>query len=300
MDLKQIRYFIHVANFRSFNKAARALAIAQPALSRHIQALELELKTSLLHRTPQGVEPTQAGYMLLSRGETLLKDVEELRAAVARTVEHPSGDVTVGVPPSLSASLAPLILDECRRACPDVVVRLIEGLSVFHVEWINLGRVDLAVLTTLADPIRDLNDEELFLEDMVLVASRDFALRDRQSLSLKEVAELEVTTTHGFRAVIDPTAEAAGLKLRYTGTFDSIPIIKEILFEGRCVTILPYALVVKERFAEELPVLRITDPSPRRRVVIAHAASRVLSPAMKAVHEAVIVASKHLTVSAPT
>lgn len=73
MDIRQIRYFIHVAGLRSFSKAAKVLNVAQPSVSRQIQTLEEELHTQLLFRTTRGVEPTEAGLVLLRMGREFCK-----------------------------------------------------------------------------------------------------------------------------------------------------------------------------------------------------------------------------------
>ncbi|WP_456734713.1 LysR family transcriptional regulator [Bradyrhizobium sp. USDA 4459] len=76
MDLRQLRYFIAVAEERSFTLAARRLNLSQPPLSQHIQALEAELGTSLLYRTSRKVELTQAGEAMLLRGRAILQQVK--------------------------------------------------------------------------------------------------------------------------------------------------------------------------------------------------------------------------------
>jgi LysR family nitrogen assimilation transcriptional regulator len=107
LEFKQIRYFISVASLRSFSKAARALNVAQPALSRQVQTLEAELRTQLLFRTTRGVVPTEAGLTLVKMGESLLGYVTQLREEVSRAAEYPMDDVVVGMPQPISPALAP-------------------------------------------------------------------------------------------------------------------------------------------------------------------------------------------------
>lgn len=118
MDLRQIRYFTRVAHLRSFSKAAEQLEVAQPALSRQVQALEEELDVQLLLRTTRGVEPTDAGLVFLERGEKILISIEEMREAVVRAFEHPAGELTLGLPPSLCASFAPSCSKTLARKFP--------------------------------------------------------------------------------------------------------------------------------------------------------------------------------------
>lgn len=282
MDLKQIRYFISVANLKSFSRAAADLHIAQSALSRHIQALEQELETQLLFRTTRGVEVTDTGTVLLTMGEALLAQVEDIRTAVQRGKTLPTGSVAVGLPPSLSAMLAPLLIEECNTHYPGVAVRIIEGLGRFLEEWLRLGKIDLAVLTDFGDPT-SLAMSRLAREEMVLVATRQTIPDDRTTIPLREVTELELTITHGFRTVVDRLIEGTGLQMNYVEEFDSIPIIMDRILGQPLSTILPHGFVYGEELAGRLHVLRITDPVLTRDLMLATNPRRARTSAMQAV-----------------
>ena len=286
MDLKQIRTFIYVANLRSFSKAARALNVAQPAVSRHVQSLENDLRTQLLFRTARGVVLTEAGATLVTMGENLLSEAERVRETVMRAPEKATGRVVVGLPPSLSPILAAFLVDECRRLAPDVTLHIMEGLSIFLEEWLSLGRIDMAVLTDLGEH-PTLNRKLLVSEEMVLVggASTIRALPD--PVSVDQIASLQLVITHGFRGVIDQLVREAGLQLTYALELDSIGLIKEMLARGTFATILPYALVRQEPFAGKVDIRSIRDPKLVRNLVIATNSKRPVTSAMKTVRSIV-------------
>ena len=293
MDVRQIRYFTHVANLRSFSKAAQCLNVAQPALSRQIQSLEQELQTQLLFRTTRGVEPTEAGLVFLRLGEKILLSVEELREAVVNASEHPAGDVSLGLPPSLSAVFAPCLMEEAGRLYPDVRFRIIEGLSVFLEEWLALGRIDLAVLTKLGE-MGSLTRVNLATEEMVLVAPAGLLNPGQQSIPLRDVARLQLTITRGFRNVIDYGIRDLGIALTYATEYDSIPIIKGLLAKGECVTILPWGLVQQELFARQFAVLSIVEPRLTRDLVLAANPRRPGTAATRAIRNLVLKRTRHL------
>ncbi len=287
MELRQIRYFIHVASLRSFTKAARVLNVAQPALSRHIQSLEDELRTQLLFRTTRGVVPTDAGAALMRMGESLLAFVEQMREEVSRAAEVPSGNVIVGMPQSISPSLAPLLMEECRARLPKVGLRITEGLSVFLEEWLNVAKIDVALMTN-PGKVLTLHTSLVAQEHMVLVGAAKSMKADENKIALADIVKLPLLIAHGFRRLIDQWTEPRGIKLNYVMELDSITIIKEMIKRGFGYSILPYATVHSEALSGDLGVTRIVDPTVTRDFVVAVNARRPLSAAVKAVRDVIV------------
>src|SRR6188768_181286 len=115
MDLKQLEYFVRVAELGSFTRAAAALDIAQPALSRQVRLLEVELRQNLLVRNGRGAVPTEAGKLLLDHGRGILHQVERAREELGRVRGSLAGRVAVGLPPSVAKVLAVPLIREFRR-----------------------------------------------------------------------------------------------------------------------------------------------------------------------------------------
>jgi LysR family nitrogen assimilation transcriptional regulator len=109
MDLRQLRYFVAVAERGGFGAAASTLNVAQSALSRHIKLLEHELGGALLERGARGVAVTEAGKVLLARGRWLLGAIDDIKAEVLTENREPGGTVRLGAPSSLADNFyAPL------------------------------------------------------------------------------------------------------------------------------------------------------------------------------------------------
>ena len=287
MELRQIRFFIHVASLRSFTKAARVLNVAQPALSRHVQALEDELRTKLLFRSTRGVVPTDAGVALMRMGESMLAYVEQIREEVSRAADVPSGNVIVGMPQSIAPALAPLLMEACRARLPNVALRVTEGLSVFLEEWLNVAKIDVALMT---DPgnIPTLHTSLLAREHMVLVGSAGDVSANGEPIALGDIAKLPLVIAHGFRQLLDRWIEPRGIKFDYVMELDSITIIKEMIKRGFGYSILPYATVHAEALSGELEVRAIAEPTITRDFVVAVNARRPMSAAVKAVRELIV------------
>ena len=98
MDTRGLRYFQAVAEFGSYSRGAEFLRISQPAVSRQIRALEQELGRPLFIRHSHGVNLTDAGRMLLERGQAILRQFDQARDDISRGLAGPSGTVTLAVP----------------------------------------------------------------------------------------------------------------------------------------------------------------------------------------------------------
>ena len=220
MDLKQLEYFVRVAELGSFTRAAQALDVAQPALSRQVRLLEVELRQNLLLRNGRGAMPTEAGRLLL---------------------EHAGGFFTRWSGPAKSwgawavrwLAAWPLA---CHRACPGrwrcrshaqcvssfrrPACRSAKGLSINMQEWLTSGRLDIAVLYN-AQPNPDIELTPLLEEELVLVQPRPAGLAQDPPpgpIALKDIAQLPLvipSRPNALRMLVE--SEMANLGLRPTG-----------------------------------------------------------------------------------
>jgi molybdenum-dependent DNA-binding transcriptional regulator ModE len=129
MDLRQLRYFVAVAERGGFAAAASTLNVAQSALSRHVKELEHELGGKLLERGARGVSVTESGKVLLARGRWLLKTIDDIKAEVRTENGEPSGTVRIGAPSSLADILYAPFAQLFIKQFPRVRLELSEGLT---------------------------------------------------------------------------------------------------------------------------------------------------------------------------
>uniref|UniRef100_UPI00183EAE1F LysR family transcriptional regulator n=1 Tax=Ramlibacter sp. TaxID=1917967 RepID=UPI00183EAE1F len=168
MDLKQLAYFVRVAELGSFTRAAIELDVAQPALSRQVRLLEVELRQTLLVRNGRGAVPTEAGRVLLDHGRGILHQVERAREDLGRLRGGLAGRVAVGLPSSVARVLAVPLTRVVGQAMPDARLSISEGLSGALQDALTSGRLDIAVLYN-AQPSRELDITPLLEEDLLLV-----------------------------------------------------------------------------------------------------------------------------------
>ena len=183
VDLRLVRYFVTVADHRHFGRAAAALRVAQPSLSRQIRRLEQQLGARLLDRTPQGSRLTEAGEVFLPAARALLRSVARA-AAETRAAAQPSR-ITIGYTAGLIVTPAVL---EMRREHPDADVQ------VMHLAWDKARnalldhRVD-AVVTRLPFPTDQLHVTVLYEEPRVLVVPLTHRLAGKESITLDDIAD---------------------------------------------------------------------------------------------------------------
>lgn len=282
MDLRQLRYFVGVVAAGSFNKAAELLHVAQPALSRQIKALEEDLGVKLLFRTSHGVQVTEAGQRLRELADYLLRSAENVRVELSNLSNEPSGKVVVGLPPSLSTLVAPGLIEAAREKFPHVSIHVIEGLSVFLVDWIELGKIDIAVLTDPRDG-HSIERRDLGFEPMFLVGTPDKFGSEQTSVTVHDLDRPDVIISNGFLRVMQPWYQAAGAKQRFAMELDSIPIIKSMVERGLYVTLVPLAMVHKEVLSGHLRALPFDNPPIQRRLVLANSSRRPVTQSMIAI-----------------
>ena len=168
VDARKLRYFVTVAQLGSFSEAARRLHIAQPALSRHVRDIEESLGVALLVRDARGVKLTEEGEQLLAHALDVLHRLESLPRLVGSRSAKITGRVSIGLPTSASAVLSAPLLRAAIERYPSVRIHLIESLSGYLQEWIEAGRIDLAILFD-AQAAPGVHLEPILVEDMWLV-----------------------------------------------------------------------------------------------------------------------------------
>lgn len=233
MDLKQLEYFVQVAEFGSFTLASRFLSIAQPALSRQVRALEVEVRQTLFQRTGRGVTLTAAGKRLLDHARGILQQVRRAQLDLEQQRGAVSGRLVIGLPPSVSRTLAgPLVRGFRERF--DARFGVVEGLSDHLLEWLAVGRVDFALVYSGVSQ-SGIELSALRVEPIYLVGARPASARDRlvgAPASLAQLAATELVIPprpHSMRMLIDAALADAGLEARVALEIESVPTILDLV-----------------------------------------------------------------------
>lgn len=151
MDLRQLSYFLEVANQGSFSKASQAIHLSQPTLSKMVKNLEEELGVMLLNRSTRHVELTDAGKVVQAHAQTILNAKQNLLSAVADLTEMRQGQFTLGLPPVIGASFFPRVISKFHQQYPDIDIQLVEEGGKRIEQLLIEGSIDLGVVVLPVD-----------------------------------------------------------------------------------------------------------------------------------------------------
>ena len=275
LDLRQLRYFILVAEAESLSRAAAAISIAQSALSRQIRKLEDSLGMPLLYRHGRGVTLTEEGAKLLANAKPVLTRIEEIEQQLKADRKAVRGAVKLGLPPSISAVLSGPLLQEFRANYPEASLRIVDGFSVHIHEWLASGRLDFAIYYAPAKS-PGLHTELLVAEDLYLFGPNKrvgpFRPRRRTTISFQELATLPLvlpTAQHGLRRQINRAATRKGVKLRVEIELDAVATLKDMIQSGGGYSIMNYGGIAAEVEAGEFNACKIINPTIEHTMVLA-------------------------------
>jgi len=284
MELRQIRYFVEVARRGSINKASQALNVAQPALTRHLHALEEELGAQLLIRSRQGVRLTDVGETMLQHGQVLLEDLAQMHEAIVQAKTSLVGTVRIGLVPTIAFTFTPVVLEQSILRYPNVKLHIIEAAQATLRNWLAEDQIDIAFMQEIEDG-HEMRQRFVAEEDMVVVGTADLLPSGKASIGWRQVSRLPLIMTPGIADYIGGWAARQKLRLNVVHRVNSIHAVMETVRNGKFCSVVPFSVARQKSQSGELMSLVFADPPVARKLVTAYSASRPLSPSMLAVHD---------------
>lgn len=283
MDLKQLEYFVRVAELGSFTRASVALNIAQPALSRQVRLLEVELRQNLLLRNGRGVTTTEAGKIMLEHARGVLHQVERAREELGRVRGTLAGRVALGLPPSLSKVLTVPLTRAFRALMPGASLSIIEGLSVTMQESLISGRLDIALLTN-AMPSPEVDSIPLLEEDLFLVRRR-LAKGEPKPVTLRALADEPLvipSRPNSLRMLIEVELANIGCHPQIALEIDGVAAILELVADGAGSAVLTMNAVTTSGKPAAYSAHPIVRPRLRSKLSLAVSSQRPATLTQKA------------------
>jgi DNA-binding transcriptional LysR family regulator len=267
MDLRQLTYFVAVAEEGQFTRAAVRVSVAQPAISAQIGRLERELGEPLFHRDQRGAVLTAAGEALLPHARAALAAAERGRDTIASLRGVLRGRLRVGVSGPGDRRLA-ATLGAFHRAHPAIEITVSEEQNAPLLEAVAGGDVDAALVGMPGTPPPQVRTRVVAAVPLVIAVPRGHPLSRRRTVTLARLRdEPMITLTHGtgLRTVLESASRDAGFTPRITAETSDLASLVELVAEGLGAALLPRSALD----GADVAILRLTRPRLERRTALA-------------------------------
>lgn len=285
MELKQLEYFLAVAESGAFSRAGVLLSVGQPVLSRQIKALEEELGAELYHRTGRGIVLTEAGRIFAEHAREVLARTQRAKGEVQELGASPSGRAVIGMPPSVGAVFTVPLVKRFREEFPKASLVVMEGFSGHILEWLTNGRLDVAILYNVRN-IATLALDPLLTEDLMLLGPpKDPAGVGKGPVKVARLAEVPMilpSRPHAIRVQFDDALGKSGAPASVALEINAMPSTLKLVESGIGYTLLPYSCVHDLVRTGRIRAWPVVEPKITRELMLATTTTRPLSKAARA------------------
>ncbi len=276
--LRQLEYFVALAEKLSFRKAAEATFVSQPALSAQIAAMEAMLGVELFERGPRGVRLTRAGEALVERARETLAASDRIGEAAHSFTAPLTGPLRLGVIPTIGPYLLPKVLPAVREAYPELRLFLREDMTDRLLAELEAGQLDVLLLTVDID-LGNVATVTLFSDPFVVATCASDELAQAKEARLSDLEGrnmLLLDEGHCLRQQTLPLCERAGSDDRTGFRASSLATITQMVAGGLGITLLPELAVERESSAApQLRTVAFGPDGPSRAIGLAW---RIASP----------------------
>lgn len=266
MNLRDLQYLVALAETRHFGRAATRCHVSQPTLSSQLKKLEETLGVALIERRPRRVALTPAGRAVVERARRMLRDADDIRTLARASQDPLSGQLKVGLIPTLGPYLLPRIAPKLARALPKLQLMLHEYQTAPLVDRVQNGDLDLAILALPADT-QGLQTRSLFGEAFLVAMPERHRLATRRRIKAADLAGEKLLLLEEGHCLRDQALEVCALAGIDEQDFraTSLETLRQMVAAGLGITLLP-RLAAEGPFASArgLVVRPFAPPAPSR------------------------------------
>ncbi|WP_049620752.1 LysR family transcriptional regulator [Frateuria defendens] len=263
MDLKQLEYFVAVAEERHFTRAAQRLNVVQSGLSQAIRSLEGELGGPLFVRTTRSVALTAAGSVLLDEAHRVLEAARGARLAVTQVHGLARGRLRIGAIQGLAPFIdLPASLGRFREAFGGIDIELSFDGAAPLLDEVREGRLDVAFTQPGDAPVPELASRLLVCEGLVAVCAPKHSLAGARELPLAALAGevfVDLKADWGMRRLVDQSFAAAGLQRRIGFEVNDMSWLTELAAQGLGIALVPESVARARREDKRLKPIAIAE-----------------------------------------
>lgn len=280
MNLRDLEYLVALAEERHFRKAAEKCFVSQPTLSGQLRKLEEELGVLLMERTSRRVLFTPAGEAITAQARRVLAATKELRD-IARTFTEPmSGELHIGLIPTVGPYLLPYIIPALKQHFPELHIYLYEAQTQVLLKQLADGELDCLILARL-DNMDNFGALPLYDEPMLLALPADHPWAGRDSIALGELKGeklLMLEDGHCLREQAMGFCFAAGIGEDSHFQATSLETLRNMVAAGSGLTLIPRLAVSRHNGELGVKYLSVTDPEPSRNIALLYRLHSVRRP----------------------
>ena len=291
MTLTQLEYIVALDTHRHFALAAEKCFITQPTLSMQIQKLEEELGVKIFDRTKQPVIPTEIGKGIIAQARITLHEGQMIRQIINDQKDALSGELRIGIIPTLAPYLLPPLYKEMTRKYPELSLVIREAITEDVIHELKSSRLDCGIVVTpLKDP--SIKEDILFYEELFVYVSRKNALSAKKYVLANEIDPNQLWLLeegHCFRSQIINLCElrkSSDFRFKYEAS--SIETLKRMVDKSDGLTILPELAVVELGKADLKLVKRLKQPGPAREVSLVTHRDHIKTKLIKTLKEEIL------------
>ncbi len=273
MTITQLEYIVAVDTYRSFVSAADKCFVTQPTLSMQVQKLEDTLGVKLFDRSKQPVTPTEIGSEIIAQARILLSESEKIKEIITDRQKELSGELKVGIIPTIAPYILPKILHGFIEKYPQVKLIVWEQTTEQIIQQLKLGMIDCGILST---PLHESNLTEVpvFYENFVAYVSKNSKLSKKKNISPDDIDMEEIwilNEGHCMREqvlnICQRRKATQGFK-HFEYNTGSVETLKRMVDQNNGATILP-ELALSDLTDKQLDKVRyFKSPEPAREVSI--------------------------------
>lgn len=290
ITLRQLRYFVEIARSGSFSRAAQHLAIAQPALSQNIAALEDDLGAKLFERHAKGVDLSVEGQRLYARAQVLIAEFDALKHEVHASDTKPSGSVSVMLAGSVAGVLVAPLLQAVATSYPDIQLSISDGMSFEARRQVEAGHTQLALIPSPSD-MQGMHSMPLFEEHFMLFGAPSLMQPAQSEIAFTQLAHLPLAApdrAYDLRKMLERAAHAMDQPLDIRYELNSPPMLEAVVKHGLAYAVLPPSSCLAAVAAQSIVGRPIAPAELNRVQALVWPQQRPLTPATAAVKQVLV------------
>jgi DNA-binding transcriptional LysR family regulator len=261
MDIRQLQYFVEVVRQKSFTKAAHALHVSQPSISKMLKALEEELGVVLLDRAERKMELTDAGEMVYAHALKVLQVLDSLSSSIAEIRNVQRGRVKMGMMPTVGSFLLPNAIAQFKKQYPGIDIEMKEYSAKLLEIQVEQGSIDVGLTVLPADDGK-FSIVPLQAEDLVAIAHRKHWLAGKDTVSLAELKDeafILFTEEYAIHDVVRQACMRSGFEPRVAYMSSLWDFVGEMVATQLGISLVPRS-VARRLGNSKLHIVNISAP----------------------------------------